>query len=267
MNRPAVPWSASPANDRSEGHYSPEAARSRRPTSMPTMCPRASHIRARLRSTVDRTGPSCAITSPRIPWPHPEEICNGLFSASPVLIGGSIAATACGQAGVPFIECYREAAHGERLGETYLVLRSFIRRAPRFVLAGSHAELSCRNDDHFRTGLAFLEMVHRVNKRSRLTPPSLGRSIAWLADRRRDPTPINRGAPPHRHADRRTARLPSGSAPGRSWRRCRLGMPAPWEGWPPIGEKEFPGEDVIHGRGQRRCAVDARLSFKAFAHS
>jgi enoyl-CoA hydratase/carnithine racemase len=30
-----------------------------------------------------------------------------------------------------------------------------------------------------------------VSKRSRLTPPSLGRSIAWLADRRRDPTPIN----------------------------------------------------------------------------
>jgi ribose transport system substrate-binding protein len=31
-----------------------------------------------------------------------------------------------------------------------------------------------------------------VNKRPRLTPPSLGRSIAWLADRRRDPAPINR---------------------------------------------------------------------------
>jgi acetamidase/formamidase len=30
-----------------------------------------------------------------------------------------------------------------------------------------------------------------VNKRSRLTPPSLGRSMAWLADRRRDPMPIN----------------------------------------------------------------------------
>jgi DNA-binding transcriptional LysR family regulator len=30
-----------------------------------------------------------------------------------------------------------------------------------------------------------------VNKRSRLTLPSLGRSIAWLPDRRRDPTPIN----------------------------------------------------------------------------
>jgi hypothetical protein len=33
-----------------------------------------------------------------------------------------------------------------------------------------------------------------VNKRPRLPPPSLGRSIAWLADRRRDPTPINRRA-------------------------------------------------------------------------
>ncbi len=30
-----------------------------------------------------------------------------------------------------------------------------------------------------------------VTKRPRLTPPLLGRSIAWLADRRRDPTPIN----------------------------------------------------------------------------
>jgi hypothetical protein len=32
---------------------------------------------------------------------------------------------------------------------------------------------------------------HGVNMRPRLTPPSLGRSIAWLADQRRDPTPIN----------------------------------------------------------------------------
>jgi raffinose/stachyose/melibiose transport system permease protein len=30
-----------------------------------------------------------------------------------------------------------------------------------------------------------------VNKRPRLTPPSLDRSKAWLANRRRDPTPIN----------------------------------------------------------------------------
>jgi hypothetical protein len=30
-----------------------------------------------------------------------------------------------------------------------------------------------------------------VNKRPRLTPSSLCRSIAWLADRRRNPTPIN----------------------------------------------------------------------------
>jgi hypothetical protein len=34
-----------------------------------------------------------------------------------------------------------------------------------------------------------------VTKRPRLTPPLLGRSIAWLADRRRDPTPINRPNP------------------------------------------------------------------------
>jgi hypothetical protein len=31
-----------------------------------------------------------------------------------------------------------------------------------------------------------------------LTPPWLDRSIAWLADRRRDPTPINTGALLHR---------------------------------------------------------------------
>jgi transposase-like protein len=35
----------------------------------------------------------------------------------------------------------------------------------------------------------------RVNKRPRLTPPSLSRSIAWRADRRRDPAPINTQAP------------------------------------------------------------------------
>jgi hypothetical protein len=34
----------------------------------------------------------------------------------------------------------------------------------------------------------------RVNKRPRLASPSLGRSIAWLADRRRGPTPINNRA-------------------------------------------------------------------------
>ena len=33
-----------------------------------------------------------------------------------------------------------------------------------------------------------------VNKRPRLTPRSLGRSIPWLADRRRAPTPINNPA-------------------------------------------------------------------------
>jgi transposase len=33
--------------------------------------------------------------------------------------------------------------------------------------------------------------VAAVNKRPRLTPPPLGRSIAWLADPRRDPAPIN----------------------------------------------------------------------------
>jgi hypothetical protein len=31
-----------------------------------------------------------------------------------------------------------------------------------------------------------------VNRRPRLTPPSLGGSIAWLVSRRRDPTPINK---------------------------------------------------------------------------
>jgi hypothetical protein len=39
---------------------------------------------------------------------------------------------------------------------------------------------------------SFLHWVQiDVNKRSKLTPPSLGRSMAWLADRRRDPMPIN----------------------------------------------------------------------------
>jgi transposase len=37
--------------------------------------------------------------------------------------------------------------------------------------------------------------VAAVNKRPRLTPPPLGRSIAWLADPRRDPAPINSAGP------------------------------------------------------------------------
>src|ERR1035437_168178 len=36
------------------------------------------------------------------------------------------------------------------------------------------------------------DAVRRVNKHPRLTPPLLCRSIAWLADRRRDPTPTNK---------------------------------------------------------------------------
>jgi hypothetical protein len=37
--------------------------------------------------------------------------------------------------------------------------------------------------------------IRAANKRPRLTRPSLGRSIAWLADRHRDPTPINSRRP------------------------------------------------------------------------
>jgi hypothetical protein len=49
-------------------------------------------------------------------------------------------------------------------------------------------------DSDIRTLLPFIVVIPfdmTVNKRARLTPPSLGRSIAWLPDRRRDPTPIN----------------------------------------------------------------------------
>src|SRR5262245_36071936 len=35
------------------------------------------------------------------------------------------------------------------------------------------------------------ETRESVNRRSSLTPPSLDRSIAWLADRRRDPTSVD----------------------------------------------------------------------------
>ena len=35
------------------------------------------------------------------------------------------------------------------------------------------------------------QAVLAANMRPRLTPPLLGRSIAWLADRPRDPTPVN----------------------------------------------------------------------------
>src|SRR6266478_8338286 len=40
-------------------------------------------------------------------------------------------------------------------------------------------------------GIAALVAYLFVNRRPRLTPPSLGRSMTWLADRRRDPKPIN----------------------------------------------------------------------------
>jgi tetratricopeptide (TPR) repeat protein len=45
--------------------------------------------------------------------------------------------------------------------------------------------------DVTKYGVVALSEGLRVNKRSKLTPPSLGRSMAWLADRRRDPMPIN----------------------------------------------------------------------------
>jgi hypothetical protein len=41
------------------------------------------------------------------------------------------------------------------------------------------------------SALATLLQDVTVTKRPRLPPPLFGRSIAWLADRRRDPTPIN----------------------------------------------------------------------------
>lgn len=36
-----------------------------------------------------------------------------------------------------------------------------------------------------------VETSHGVNRRPRLTPPNVGRSIGWSADRRSDPTPID----------------------------------------------------------------------------
>ena len=40
--------------------------------------------------------------------------------------------------------------------------------------------------------MSALSKVEIVNKLPRVTPPSLGVSIAYSADRRRDPTPINK---------------------------------------------------------------------------
>ena len=61
-----------------------------------------------------------------------------------------------------------------------------------------------------------------VKKRPRLTPPPLGRSIAWLADRRRDPAPIYRsnGVRPFRPALRRHRKLFLGFSKVRTLERC-----------------------------------------------
>jgi hypothetical protein len=69
------------------------------------------------------------------------------------------------------------------------------------IFALTHALKNVDYDEVFtvvrRTNLGvivlalMLVVTSYVNKRPRLTPPSLGGSIAWLADRRRDPTPTN----------------------------------------------------------------------------
>jgi hypothetical protein len=61
---------------------------------------------------------------------------------------------------------------------------SSLRRRPRRTSrCGAGAAIST----HGRSGCG-----RSVIRPAILTPPSLGRSIAWVADRRRDPTPINR---------------------------------------------------------------------------
>jgi hypothetical protein len=57
-------------------------------------------------------------------------------------------------------------------------------RAAITPIRRSEHRLSRQNDNQHRDAGC-------VNKRPRMTPPPLGRSIAQLADRRRDPTPIN----------------------------------------------------------------------------
>jgi hypothetical protein len=70
-----------------------------------------------------------------------------------------------------------------------------------------------------------------VNKRSRLTPPSLGRSMAWLADRQRDPMPINTRCCASRASAR--ALWPTGSM------RYGPGSPSAW--WPSRWPTSWPG--------------------------
>ena len=58
-----------------------------------------------------------------------------------------------------------------------------------------------QNVDALLSTATYAVRVEAANKRPRFTPPSLGRSLAWLANRRRDPTPINTGARPGRRVE------------------------------------------------------------------
>src|ERR1700676_4340555 len=46
-------------------------------------------------------------------------------------------------------------------------------------------------DSFWRTARCHQQTSSRLSQTPRLPPPSIGGSIAWLTDRRRDPTPIN----------------------------------------------------------------------------
>jgi hypothetical protein len=83
-----------------------------------------------------------------------------------------------------------------------ILLSSRVQRSFGFVEQDEGVLLTCEqlyyspNDRQFAASCRRFRILD-VTKRPRLTPPLLGRSIAWLADRRRDPTPINKeGRPP-----------------------------------------------------------------------
>jgi hypothetical protein len=75
-----------------------------------------------------------------------------------------------------------------RPSDSSIVTQANTRR--RVILAGDHSATFSAPSEY-----RMAREPGIVNKRPRLPPLSLGRSISWLADRRRDPTPIDSSTP------------------------------------------------------------------------
>lgn len=87
----------------------------------------------------------------------------------------------------------------ERIPKEHLLRRINLFLTP--VLGGMHEQLATYYSEIGRPSIDPELMVQMliVIRRPRVTLPSAGRSIAWLADGRRDPKPINKQARAARH--------------------------------------------------------------------